>query len=288
MKKFKNTILLLVGILLLALSACKVDDVKANLELNKILIELNVNATFKLELSENGIIVMDDITWTSADSKIATVNNGEVKGISEGNTKITAEYNSNSVDCNVKVIARDSFNLSETNVILEIGNELTLKLLNNGNEVTDGITWKTNEASIISVTNGTIKGLAKGDATVTAIHNNKSYICNVTIMEKFNPVGAFVAERVVEEMGGVKFTFDLKLNSDNTYEYSRRTVKFEGDTFEGGSISKGIYSYSHGLLILTNDNTRIQFKVKDQDTLQSVGKIDTGRVESELTFVRVK
>ena len=100
--------------------------------------------------------------------------------------------------------------------------------------------------------------------------------------------GSYVAERVVEEMGGVKFTFDLVLNSDKSYTYSRRTAELEGDVFEGGVINSGTWEYSNGLLVLTNSKSRIQFVVKDQDTISSVGKIDTGRVDSELTFIRAK
>lgn len=286
MKKLKGLLFVFLGVLLVALASCGKKASNSVYELNKTSLELNIGDTFKLELSVDGIVVLDGISWTSADSKIAIVNNGEVKATGSGATTISASYESIKLDCNVTVLAKDNINLSQNEILLEVGNTLELKLLNNGNPISEGVTWMSTDTSIATVENGVVKALVEGEVIIKAIYENKAYVCNVVVMKKFTPEGSYVAERVVEEMGGVKFIFDLKINEDGSYNYSRRTTVFEGDTFEGGVVSTGKWSYSNGSLILTHDKGRMEFRVNNQDQISSVGKIDTGRVESELTFKR--
>ena len=287
MKKLKGLLILLIGLLTFGLASCGEKN-NSVYELNKDKIELNINETFTLELTKDGVVIIDDIIWTSSNNDIASIKSGLVTAKAKGEAIISAELDNKKLECIVVVLEKDNITLSTNEALIEVGGTIKLSLTNNGREITDGVIWKSKDLELASVENGLVKGLTVGEATITATYDSKVYLCRITIMEKFNAQGSYVAERVVEEMGGVKFTFDLVLNSDKSYTYSRRTAELEGDVFEGGVINSGTWEYSNGLLVLTNSKSRIQFVVKDQDTISSVGKIDTGRVDSELTFIRAK
>ena len=68
--------------------------------------------------------------------------------------------------------------LNKTKIILVLGETYRLKL--SGTKKTP--TFKTSDKKVVSVTeNGTVKGLKKGTATVSAVVGKKTYKCRVTV-----------------------------------------------------------------------------------------------------------
>ena len=48
---------------------------------------------------------------------------------------------------------------------------------------TDSVKWSSSDKKVATVTDGVIKGLSEGTATVTASYKNKSYKCKVTVSQ---------------------------------------------------------------------------------------------------------
>ena len=132
-----------------------------------------------------------DITWTTSDPKVATVNsNGYISAVSAGTATITAT----SVDgnkkgiCTVTVnnpIAVTSVALSKTTDTLIVGGSDNLSpAVSPSNAANKDITWTTSDQKVATVnSNGYISAVSAGTATITAtsVDGNKKGICTVTV-----------------------------------------------------------------------------------------------------------
>lgn len=99
----KNLLLLIV--IAAIISSCKKDDVISSISLNKSEITLQHADSIQLVVTPN-----IECTWNSGDANVATVSKtGLVKGVRIGNTKIFANYNSLTVECNVTCTPKSFF-----------------------------------------------------------------------------------------------------------------------------------------------------------------------------------
>ena len=139
------------------------------------------------------------ITWTSTDTKVATVNDkGEVTAVGKGTCEIkaTSEKNANVFgSCSVTVSEVEVESISLSKNTLKVGPGKTSEALNvtftPANATNKKVTWSSNPTSIATVTDGKVTGVAEGTATITATSaNGKTATCNVTIAE----VGMTIAE----------------------------------------------------------------------------------------------
>ena len=122
------------------------------------------------------------VVWESSNSNIATVNsNGLVKAINIGQAIITVK----TVDGNVKsqckvVVSKEAIepteiNFSDKNIKLKVNEEkvLSYQILPKNANISN-FKFTSSNSSIVSVNNtGIIKGIKKGNATITMIVNNK-------------------------------------------------------------------------------------------------------------------
>ena len=125
------------------------------LKINKENLKLNENSTFKLNIYTEPEVIINtsDITWTSLNNNIATVDeNGTVKGIAKGTTTIRAKFNGQTIESIIEVIdylkgdMNKDGNISITDVIkllrvyLELDNEeadtITIGDMNNSENIT--------------------------------------------------------------------------------------------------------------------------------------------------------
>ena len=159
------------------------------IKLNTNTLSLNVGSTGQLYATVNPSNATDKtITWSSSDNSIATVSNtGLVKGIAEGNATITAKCGNVSATCNVTVenpiINASSITLTPSSLHLYTGSTGQLTATVEPSNATDKtVTWSSSDNSIATVSNtGLVKGIAAGNATITAKCGNVSATCNVTV-----------------------------------------------------------------------------------------------------------
>lgn len=140
----------------------------------------------------DGAIAVEEITWSSENSKIATVSNGKIVAVAKGDTTIHAAYGEQTVSCLVHcdfVPEDDGKTYSLYNpagyaddVTIKVGSKFTLKLVDeNKNEVKDAA-WSVNKKSVCSYSGSTVKALAAGTAKVTAEYKGKTYTCIVRVV----------------------------------------------------------------------------------------------------------
>ena len=133
------------------------------------------------------------VTWSTSDASVATVTGGKVKALKPGNVTITAAAGEKSAQCAVtvqaKVIPVTSVTLDKTTLTLTEGDETTLTATVKPDDATDKtVTWSTSDASVATVTDGKVKALKAGTATITAKAGDKTATCAVTVQAKVIPV----------------------------------------------------------------------------------------------------
>ena len=150
-----------------------------------------------------GAIPAEDITWTSDNEAVATVSNGVVTAVGVGTTTIRAQYNEAEVTC--EIICEESvnsetegtagenqnsattgnfkFNTSDPNeMMLSVGESFGLQLRDENRKALSGVKFTSSNSNICSVTeNGTVKGVAYGNATIDAEYNGVIYKCKVYV-----------------------------------------------------------------------------------------------------------
>ena len=103
----------------------------------------------------------------------------------------------------VTIIQPEAITLSKNNISLTIGEEQTLTATITPDNATDkSVVWSSSDSQVVQVTNGTIKGLKVGNATITAkTSNGLTATCEV-----------IVKEVAVESITLSKSTAELKIN----------------------------------------------------------------------------
>ena len=131
------------------------------------------------------------ITWNSSKADIATVDDdGKVTAVKEGIATITATSGSKSASCKVTVekIPVSSVELDQTDITIEEGENKTLKAtIKPDNATNKTVAWESSNTSIATVdNNGTVKGVAKGGAIITATCEGKTANCKITVTTPFS------------------------------------------------------------------------------------------------------
>ena len=150
----------------------------AYIKLNKSSLKLNIGDYYNLKATVYG--KSKTVVWKSSNSSVVKVNsNGKVLAKGSGTATITAKANGKSVSCKVTVI-KASINLNKTSLNLNVGKTYQLKATVKGKS--KSVTWSTNNASVVTVSN-TGKVIAKkvGTAIITAKANGKTVKCKIAV-----------------------------------------------------------------------------------------------------------
>jgi formylglycine-generating enzyme required for sulfatase activity len=127
------------------------------------------------------------VTWSSSNTKVATVKGGEVTGVADGIVIITATVkNGRTATCLVFVgTGVESVKLNITAITLRVGTTgtLTATVLPE-NALSKNVTWSSDKPSVATVTDGTITAVALGNATitVTTAEGSKRAACDVAVI----------------------------------------------------------------------------------------------------------
>lgn len=134
-----------------------------------------------------------EVTWTSSNENIATVEGGTITGMAGGTVTITAASGEETATCQVKVEGEawvnpnaSSYKLSKTDFTLRSGEnswQLKIKRDNGSWEIlgaADGVTWASANTSVATVSDtGLVTRAGKGMTTVTATVDGVTMECIV-------------------------------------------------------------------------------------------------------------
>ncbi len=136
-----------------------------------------------------------ELTWTSSDDSVATVDDGVITAYKKGRTTITAKSVDGFKTASVNVVVRDkpqiinveSVSLNKTSLDLETGDRYILTatvLPADANDKT--VTWDTSDDSVVTVNNGIVEAVGAGNAiiTVTTSDGGKTATCEINVTNK--------------------------------------------------------------------------------------------------------
>lgn len=180
-------------------------------EAQQVSIELNrKEITFDIEgqtwMLYDGPVALADIVWSSDDNAVATIQDGKVKAVGNGDTTVYASYNgvtvSCAIHCKLDTESSSSSNISEAggeskrtyklynptgyadDVTIKVGEKFTLKLVDENKKEVTGATWEVGNSKYCSYKDNTVKGLAAGTTEVTATYEGVTYTCLVRVIKK--------------------------------------------------------------------------------------------------------
>ena len=126
----------------------------------------------------------DNITWTSNDENVCTVERGIVTAVGPGDTTIVAEYEGQKQTCivRVRITLCTDITLPEVEIKLEgKGNSYTLKPVLTPSDTREPVTYKSSYDKVVVVSDsGVITAVGNGKATVTVTCGSVSKTVNVT------------------------------------------------------------------------------------------------------------
>lgn len=163
---------------------CKVtiiskDTSDDKISLNTSTLSMNVGDKTRLTETVTPSNNVSGINWSSSNTSVATVNNGEVTAVSNGTAIITATLpNGEKAECAVtvstKVVKAALVRININSVTLKVGatNQLTVTVL--PSTTTDkSVTWSSSNTSVATVDkNGKVTAKAKGSAKIYAKTSN--------------------------------------------------------------------------------------------------------------------
>lgn len=126
------------------------------------------------------------LTWSSSNSKVATVSNGTVKAVSAGNAVITVSDGSLKSSVSVTVKAQEikptepaaSLKITSGNFTLEVGSSKKVSCSYTGSK---SLTWTSSNTNVATVSNGTVKAVGAGNAIITVSDGSLNSQVSVTV-----------------------------------------------------------------------------------------------------------
>ncbi len=126
-----------------------------------------------------------DITWTTNDAKIVTVEDGKVVAVKKGTATIKAEANGKSALCQIEVLSSlAEISLSKSELSMIVGDTETLTAIITPADATlrEGIKWVSSDKNVATVDdNGKVKAVKEGTATISATVEGKKAECQVSV-----------------------------------------------------------------------------------------------------------
>jgi uncharacterized protein YjdB len=166
---------------------------------------VTATAIYKDNTSENVTI---KTTWKSANETVATVYNGTITAVAEGNSTISVTYGTEteSVQVNVtkkvKALTKDVQKLD-----LKMGDSPTIQLTATYSDntvdadVSNKAAWTVDDSSVVSVVNGKVTPIGSGTATITATYGKQTVTIpvNVELVKRLDPSQTEVSMLVSEK-----------------------------------------------------------------------------------------
>lgn len=122
------------------------------------------------------------VKWTSSKTSVATVDsNGVVTAKASGSTTIKAASSTSSASCTITVKSGSSVNISLTNIAnMRRGKSVRLA------STTSGVSWKSSNNAIATVSKGIVDTKANGYVTITAYTSTGAATCLIQVIGRDN------------------------------------------------------------------------------------------------------
>ena len=177
-------------------ASCKVTVTSGTVKLQSIQISSSTEILTKGEgktiyVTYNPNNVTDKtLYWSSSNEKVATIKEGYVKAVGEGIATLTARSKDGNKTASCKVVVTDkvkemkNISLETKKETINIGEGKTIYAKYNPYNVKDKtLYWISNNEKVVTVSEGYVKAVGKGTATITAVSRDggKTATCEITV-----------------------------------------------------------------------------------------------------------
>ncbi|MCQ2170578.1 MAG: Ig-like domain-containing protein [Bacteroidales bacterium] len=247
-----------------------------NLSDSKITLSPGKSKTLSVDyLPENA--TNKSVAWSSDDQGIATVNNGVVTAKSVGSTTITVKSNfDNRIYTTCKIVVESNsvtgISVKPTSLTLIEGSSETLQVtISPSSAINKNVIWSSNNPNVATVSNGVVKAVKKGDATITAKSEDGGYTasCQVKVISVDDFKGYHNNREYIDLGLSVKWaTYNLGGNESNPKgryylwgDYSNSgTIPFYNPPYRtnicGTSYDSATYAWGEGWRMPTMQEIR--------------------------------
>ena len=181
------------------------------------------------------------VTWATSNAEVATVADGKVSALKEGEAVISAKAGGKDASCKVTVkkgvVAVTSITLNKEELTLVKGEEETLTATVNPENATDKtVTWTSSDTGIATVDkNGKVSALKGGEAIIMAKAGEQSASCKLTVKVPVQSVSLDQSSVSLEE--GKEVTLVATVNPEDATDV---TVTWSSSDNSVASVDKGV------------------------------------------------
>lgn len=248
---------------------------------------LNVGENFTLNATLNPNDADNkEVTWSSSNTAVATVNNGKVTALKAGTTTITVKTadGNKEASCVVTVLQPvTGVTLDSSELALVVGEDTTLVATVLPSDASNkAVTWTTSDASVATVNNeGKVVAVGPGSAVITVktTDGNKTSSCIVTVTQLVTGVTLDKEEASVETNKTTTLVATVlpanASNKDVVWTSSDKLIA----TVENGVV-KGI---APGTAIITV--TTVDGSFKDTCTVTVIERVTSVTLQEKLNLV---
>lgn len=203
------------------------------------------------------------VTYSTSNSKVATVSGGKITAVGGGTATITATAGGKSAKCTVTVkVAQTGIAITGAkNKTITEGNTLRLTTSKVPADATDnfGASWKSSNTSVATVSsNGTVTAVKPGTATITATVNGWTASYVVTINEKPSTTEA-ESESSTEESTTEESTTEETTTENTTKETTTEETTTEKAAPKSNPIKRAYKSLHDRIFDKTKTVTRTYY-----------------------------
>ena len=220
------------------------------------------------------------LTWSSSDTNIVLVDNGNIYAVAPGTAYISATANDGSGTvgyCTVTVntpapatVAVNSVVIDPAELSLDPEQTAVLNAYVNEDATDKSLTWSSSDTNIVLVDNGNIYAVAPGTAYISATANDGSNVtasCTVTVN---TPAPAPTPTPAVVPATSVTLEPNLSELTLKVGEYADFTASVDAE-----ATDKGLYWVSDDSAVASVDNGRVTANGSGRTTIYAVANGDT-------------
>ena len=208
-----------------------------------------------------------NVIWSSSNTSVATVANGEITALEVGSATITVttEDGGKTAKCYISVKAKvESVSLDRTSITLTEGDTYSLTAtITPSNATNKNVIWSSNNTSVATVVDGKVTALKAGTATITVTTEDggKMATCTVTVKAKVYPVTRVSLNKSsITLKDGETFTLVATITPSNATNKKVQWYSMDPSiaTVSNGKVT-AIKSGSTYIQVITEDGNKTAF-----------------------------
>ena len=194
------------------------------------------------------------VTWQSLDSKVATVENGKVSAVGEGDTTVLAVCGSKTASCIVTVSKKPiedidyGITFDKTSLLIHIGESAIINATVNIGGVDKTLIWQSTDKEVVTVKDGKLEALKAGMAIIVATCGDYSASCVVSVIP-VETTGVTLDKTSLSLYIGDNTELKANVSPDNA---TNKTILWQSlDSSIARVVDGKVYGVSEGSTVIT-------------------------------------